>query len=174
MALQPFLGPWPHISVSKSFYTDGRTPWTSYQPVARPLPIHRTTQTQKNAQTINIHASSRIRTYDHGIRVSEDSSCLRRLGYSDRHLLLIGLWTNIQRTLKLGINTLKRGRDGDRLRAGRPRGRSSSPGKVKNFLFSTLPRPALGSTQPPIQWVPGGSFPEGKAAGAWSWPLTSN
>jgi hypothetical protein len=51
MALQPFLGLWPHISVAKSFYTDGRTPWTSDQPVARPLPIHRTTQTRKNAQT---------------------------------------------------------------------------------------------------------------------------
>jgi hypothetical protein len=35
------------------------------------------------------------------------------------------------------------------------RGRSSSPGRVKNFLFSTSSRPALGSTQPPIQWVPG-------------------
>jgi hypothetical protein len=45
MALQPFLGPWPYISVSRSFYIDGRTPWTSDQPVARPLPIHRTTQT---------------------------------------------------------------------------------------------------------------------------------
>jgi hypothetical protein len=37
------------------------------------------------------------------------------------------------------------------LQAGRPRGRSLSPGRVKNFLFST----SLGSTQPPIQWVPG-------------------
>jgi len=24
------------------------------------------------------------------------------------------------------------------------------------------------STQPPIQWVPGGSFPGGKVAGGWS------
>jgi hypothetical protein len=33
-------------------YTVGRTPWTSDQPVARPLPIHRTTQTQnKGTQT---------------------------------------------------------------------------------------------------------------------------
>jgi hypothetical protein len=39
------------------------------------------------------------------------------------------------------------------LRAGRPRGRSSSPGRVKNFIFSTLSRPALGSTQAHIQWV---------------------
>jgi hypothetical protein len=38
---------------------------------------------------------------------------------------------------------------------GRLRGRGSSPGRVKNFLFSKSSRPALGSTQPPIQWVPG-------------------
>jgi hypothetical protein len=43
----------------------------------------------------------------------------------------------------------------DWLRAGRPRGRGSSPGRGKNFLFSTLSRPALGSTQLPIHWVPG-------------------
>jgi hypothetical protein len=34
--------------------------------------------------------------------------------------------------------------------AERPRGRSSSPGRVKNFLFSTLSRPPLESTQTPI------------------------
>jgi hypothetical protein len=34
-------------------------------------------------------------------------------------------------------------------------GHSSSSGAVKNFLFSTSSRPALGSTQPPMQWVPG-------------------
>jgi hypothetical protein len=32
---------------------------------------------------------------------------------------------------------------------------SSSAGKVKNFLSSTTSKPALGSTQPPIQWVLG-------------------
>jgi hypothetical protein len=32
--------------------------------------------------------------------------------------------------------------------------RGSSPGRVKNFLFSKSSRPALGSTQPPIQRVP--------------------
>jgi hypothetical protein len=34
-------------------------------------------------------------------------------------------------------------------------GRSSSPGRVNNFLFSKSSRPALRSTQSPIQWVPG-------------------
>jgi hypothetical protein len=41
------------------------------------------------------------------------------------------------------------------LRAGRPRGRSSSPGGGKNFLFSTYPRPVVGPTQARIQWVSG-------------------
>jgi hypothetical protein len=31
---------------------------------------------------------------------------------------------------------------------------SSSPGRVKHFLFFTLSGPAKGSTQPPIQCVP--------------------
>jgi hypothetical protein len=46
MALLPFAGPWPLLQFRNLFYTDGRTPWTSNQPVARPLPTHRTTQTQ--------------------------------------------------------------------------------------------------------------------------------
>jgi hypothetical protein len=41
------------------------------------------------------------------------------------------------------------------------------------ILFSADFRPALGSTQPPIEWVPGALCPGGKAAGGWSWPLTS-
>jgi hypothetical protein len=43
--------------------------------------------------------------------------------------------------------------------------KSSSPGKVKNFQFSMLSRPTLGSTQPSIQFVPL-AFPGSKAAGA--------
>jgi hypothetical protein len=39
--------------------------------------------------------------------------------------------------------------------AGWLRGWSLSPGRIKNFLFSMLSRPALGFTQPPTKWVPG-------------------
>jgi hypothetical protein len=39
------------ISQFLDHFTDGRTPWTGDQLVARPLPIHRTTQTQKTART---------------------------------------------------------------------------------------------------------------------------
>jgi hypothetical protein len=46
-----------------------------------------------------------------------------------------------------------------KLWAGRPRSRSSSPSRVKNFLFSKSSTPALSSTQPPIQWVPGALSP---------------
>jgi hypothetical protein len=43
------------------FYTVGRTPWTEDHSVARPLPAHRTAQTQYKTRT-QIHASSGIRT----------------------------------------------------------------------------------------------------------------
>jgi hypothetical protein len=59
--------------------------------------------------------------------------------------------------IKMNLRQLpgKRSRHGDWLWAGRPRGRSSSPGRVKNFLFTTSSRPNLGSTQLPIPWAPG-------------------
>jgi hypothetical protein len=43
----------------------------------------------------------------------------------------------------------------DWLRAGRPRGRSSSHCTGRIFLLTISSRPVLGLTQPPIQWVPG-------------------
>jgi hypothetical protein len=65
-----------------------------------------------------------------------------------------------------GNNVNQCNRYSDWLQAGWWRGRGSSPGRVKNFLFSTSSRPVLGPTQPPIQWVPGALSPGGKAAGA--------
>jgi hypothetical protein len=58
------LGPWPLIFHFHDHFTDGRTPWTSDQFVARPLPKHRTTQTQnKQIYIRNIHALCGIRTH---------------------------------------------------------------------------------------------------------------
>jgi hypothetical protein len=47
---QPFVGPWPLFSFL-ILYTVGRTPLTGDQPVARPLPIHRTETQNKCTQT---------------------------------------------------------------------------------------------------------------------------
>jgi hypothetical protein len=54
----------------------------------------------------------------------------------------------------------------DWLWAGRPRSLSSSPGRIKNFLFSTSCIPALGSTQHLIQWVQGAPSPGAKWPGS--------
>jgi hypothetical protein len=76
---------------------------------------------------------------------------------------LIVLWyCNLQ---IFGLEPGKRSRYSDWLRAGQIRGRNSSPGRVKNFLFSKSSRQALGSTQPPIQWVPGALSPRVKRPG---------
>jgi hypothetical protein len=83
MALQPFVGPWPLFQFLDPIYRVSGTPWTGDQPVARPLPTHRTTQTQNNNR--DIHAFSGILTYDPSVRATEDSSCLRPRGHCDRH-----------------------------------------------------------------------------------------
>jgi hypothetical protein len=55
MALQPFVGSWPHFQFFDPLCTVGRTPWTRDQPVARPLPTHRTTQTQNKRTQTSMH-----------------------------------------------------------------------------------------------------------------------
>jgi hypothetical protein len=91
LALEPKFGPWTtsmKLSVSLWFsrsWTVGRTPWASNQLVARPLPVYKHRKTHIYTQTLNIHALSRIRTHDPGFRASEDSACLKPLGYPDRH-----------------------------------------------------------------------------------------
>jgi hypothetical protein len=90
LALQT-LRPWPLIFQFYDNFTEGRTPWTSDQLVAKPLPKHRTTQTQnKHIHILNIHALCGIRTHNLGFRASEDSTFLRPLGYRDRQFIFIG------------------------------------------------------------------------------------
>jgi hypothetical protein len=76
LAVQP---PWALASDFQfhDHFTDGRTHWTSDQLVARPLPKHKTTQTQ-NKHIPNTHALCEIRTHDPGFRASEDSTLLDR------------------------------------------------------------------------------------------------
>jgi hypothetical protein len=66
--------PFTSVSWSKTF---SRTPWTSDQPVTRPLP------------NTDIYASSRIWTHDPSVQASEDSSCLRPNSHYDWILALI-------------------------------------------------------------------------------------
>jgi hypothetical protein len=49
------------------------------------------TNTEKHTHTLNIHALGGIGTNDPGFRASEDSACLRPLGYRDRISFHIGL-----------------------------------------------------------------------------------
>jgi hypothetical protein len=64
-ALAAFLFP--------DLFTIGRTPWTCDQPVAKPLPKHRTAQTQNKHiyYTLNINAQGGIQTRNHGLRAIE-------------------------------------------------------------------------------------------------------
>jgi hypothetical protein len=51
MVLEPFFGTGQFFSF-EILYTVSRTPWTRDQLVARPLPIHRTAQTQNKRTQI--------------------------------------------------------------------------------------------------------------------------
>jgi hypothetical protein len=78
----PLLGPGRFFTFL-ILYTVGRTPQTGDQPVIRPLPTHRTTQTQ-NKHTY-VHNLIGIRTHNACGRASEDSSYRRLCSHCDRH-----------------------------------------------------------------------------------------
>jgi hypothetical protein len=93
MALKPsFFGPWPLLQFRNLFYAVGRIPWTGDEPVARPLPTHRTIQTQ-NKRT---HRHPYLK-WDSNPRSqcssNEDSSWLRQRGHRDRNKH--GIYRNI-------------------------------------------------------------------------------
>jgi uncharacterized protein YraI len=74
------VGPWFLIFQFYDNFTDGRTPWTSDHLVARPLPKHRTTQTQ-NKHTYQ--TSVPCVGFEPTILASERAKTVR--GYRDRH-----------------------------------------------------------------------------------------
>jgi hypothetical protein len=96
------LSPWnsPFNFSFLELKTVSRTPWAGDQLVARPLLVHKHRKTHTYTQTLNIHALSGIRTHDPGFPESEDSACLRSLGYRDRR---INAWRNY---IHINSNTL--------------------------------------------------------------------
>jgi hypothetical protein len=81
----------------------------------------------------------------------------RTYKYIQAYILTVYIYIYIYIIFFLYMHTEEpgwRSRYSDWLLLGRPRCRSSSPGRVKNFLFSTSSGPALEPTQPPITWVP--------------------
>jgi hypothetical protein len=67
----PSVRSWLLFQFLNPIHIVGKTPWTGDQSVARPLPKHRITQTEK--MHINIHALIGNRTHDLSVRATEDS-----------------------------------------------------------------------------------------------------
>jgi hypothetical protein len=84
---QPFVGSWPLLQFRNLFYTIGRSPWTSDQPVPRPLPAHRTTQTQ-NKRT---HRHPCFQ-WDSNSRSQRSSERRQFMPYTARPLWSAGVW----------------------------------------------------------------------------------
>jgi hypothetical protein len=77
-------------------------------------------------------------------------------------------WTFLNREMNRRVHNkheIQLSRYSEWLWAGRLRGRSLSLGRVKNISFFVSSIPALGSTQPPIQWVAGTFSPGVKRPG---------
>jgi hypothetical protein len=85
MVLQPLLGLGRFFSFL-ILYTVGRTPWTGDQPVARPLPAHRTTQTQTSMPGVGFEfmtpvfeRANTVHALDHAATVIGHYQTTRRL-----------------------------------------------------------------------------------------------
>jgi hypothetical protein len=76
------VGPWPLLQFYNLCYTDGKTPWTGDQLVARPLPTHRTTQTQNKRTNRHPFLNSNSRSQHSNER---RQLCLRPRGHCNRH-----------------------------------------------------------------------------------------
>jgi hypothetical protein len=87
MALQSFVEPRP-LSSFLMLYTVVRTPWTGDQPVARPLPTHRTTQTQNRRTQTSMPQTG----FEPTIPVFERSKSVHAL---DRAAYFIGIYIYI-------------------------------------------------------------------------------
>jgi hypothetical protein len=96
MIIQPFVGPWPLLQFRNHFYADGRTPWTSDQPVARPLPKRRTTQTQNKL----IHTSMPEVGFEPTIPALERAKTVHALGrpHTNRVKTSIKTWDKGDKT----------------------------------------------------------------------------
>jgi hypothetical protein len=82
MILHPFVGPWPLFQFRNPIH-NRQDSWTGNQPVARPQPTQRITQTQ-NKRTQYRHALSGSWTHDPSVRAGEGSSGLRQHGHCAR------------------------------------------------------------------------------------------
>jgi hypothetical protein len=69
MAPYPFVGPWPLLQFRNLCYTDGMTPRTSDQPVARPRYLHTGQHKHRINAYPNTHVLSGIRTHNPSFRV---------------------------------------------------------------------------------------------------------
>jgi hypothetical protein len=81
LGLPPWNSPFHFgfLDLTQSVWTLGRVISSSQS-----LYLYTNTEKHTHTHTLNIHALSGIRNHDPGFRASEDSACLRPLGYRDR------------------------------------------------------------------------------------------
>jgi hypothetical protein len=143
-----FVGPWLIFQIL-NLYIVGRTAWMEDQPIARPLPTHKTTQTpNKRAQTSWFQSDS-ANLYKAVIKFL--ICCVSKGQYKSllRYYCLC-------RRVKIFLNTRSRNNVVGMATGHRLDGRGVGVRvPVGSRIFSMSSRPAVGPTQHPIQWVSG-------------------